>query len=404
MPNTCLPKNLVHLDEKKALRIVHVKPAAGAESTSRCSNSNPIRESSSLHTSTVQKKMAEAKYEQYSKFASLASWAVNWLLLGIKAYAAFTTDSKSVIASLADSGADLISQAIISAAEYYKNKMSPNYPVGRARVEDMSVLACAAVMILISIEVVQDSGTKIDEGLSGKREVFIFGPVDIAILAIGIGLKFVLWLYCGWANKYLRSDAIQALTEDHFNDLLSNSAAISAAIIASHVKGSWWVDPVGAILLMLFIAWRWAVIIYEQMKKIVGHSAPDSFIDSIDCMCRDHHIAIAPDSIIAYHFGAKFIVEIEALLPMDMQLSEAYDIYKSLKDKVEDMDDVARCHIRIDHVSREDPVHKIERELGLQRIRRPPKEIPRNVASPQSRPVAPRRNSYFGNLSSNSTH
>jgi len=347
-----------------------------------------------------------SKYEKYAKFASLASWAVNWFLLGIKAYAAITTDSKSVIASLADSGADLISQAIISIADYYKGKQSQNYPVGRSRLEDMSVLGCAAVMILISIEVIQDSGQEIDDGLNGKLPQFLFGPIDIAILVVGIFLKFFLWIYCGWANKYLHSDAINALTEDHFNDLLSNSAAIGAAIIASHVKGTWWVDPFGAILLMLFIAWRWSQIVYEQLKKIVGYTAPEEFINTIDEMCRNHDQNLTPDAIIAYHYGSKYIVEIELIFPADMTLADAFEIYKNLKNKVEDMEEVERCHIRVDHLSRDDHLHKIERELGLPRTKRPVIErknvvrdsLQRRRSSSGARPGMMRHNSYFGKL------
>jgi len=37
---------------------------------------------------------------------------------------------------------------------------------------------------------------------------------------------------------------IAALAEDHFNDVISNSAAIITVIIAFHTV-AWWVDPSG---------------------------------------------------------------------------------------------------------------------------------------------------------------
>lgn len=346
-----------------------------------------------------------SKYKTYAKFASIASWAVNWFLLFIKAYAAIESNSKSVIASLCDSGADLASQAILSLAEYFKGKKSEKYPVGRDRLEDMSVFACAAIMIVISIEIVQESAIAIDDGFRGIYSRFSFGPIDLTILVIGIALKFILWLYCGWANKYLRSDAIEALTEDHFNDLLSNTAAITAAIIAAHVTGTWWVDPFGAILLMLFIAWRWGCIIYEQMKKIVGHTAPEEFINNIDEICRKHHPQLVPDCITVYHCGVKYIVEIELVLPENMSFPETVEIAKQLKDKVEDKEEVARCHIHVDYASRDALFHKTERELGLKRNKRPPTEQKSSGTcaaqlrrKSTSRPSMPRQRSYFGKL------
>jgi len=360
----------------------------------KCPSQEPILE---VESETNAKATPEdSKYSKYAKFATLASWAVNWFLLGIKGYAAITTLSKSVIASLADSGADLVSQAILSAAEHYKNKKSTSYPVGRARLEDMSVLGCAAIMILISIEVCQESAIEIDEGLRGKVFDIPFGPADITILVVGIFLKFVLWLYCGWANKYLHSDALAALTEDHFNDLLSNTAAITAALIASHVKHTWWVDPLGAIALMLLIAWRWCVVIAEQMKKIVGHTAPEEFLKNVDDICNDHHRHIVTDAIVAYHFGSKFIVEIEMVLPGTMSVMETFEIARGVTAKVEELEDVVRCHVHVDFLQREAHYHKTERELGVQRVKRPKRE--RRKSTKNQRTGMPRRNSYFGKL------
>lgn len=61
--------------------------------------------------------------------------------------------------------------------------------------------------------------------------------------------------------------------------MFSNTAAIVTIAIASSVRDAWWVDPVGAILISLVIIYRWIGIINEQVKKIVGHTAPQEFIN-----------------------------------------------------------------------------------------------------------------------------
>lgn len=50
---------------------------------------------------------------------------------------------------------DLLSQGVLSTAEHKQRKLSVNYPIGRSRLEALSVLACASVMIFASMEVVQ---------------------------------------------------------------------------------------------------------------------------------------------------------------------------------------------------------------------------------------------------------
>lgn len=97
---------------------------------------------------------------------------------------------------------------------------------------------------------------------------------------------------------------IAALAEDHFNDVLSNTAAIATAAIAFETPG-WWVDPVGAILISLVIIYRWLGIIYEQVKKIVGHTAPPEFIERIEKLALEHDRRLEVDCTRVYHFGAR---------------------------------------------------------------------------------------------------
>ncbi len=57
-----------------------------------------------------------------------------------------------------------------------------------------------------------------------------------------------------------------ALAEDHLNDVVSNAGAIITATIASRVKGAWFVDPLGAIVISLWIISRWIGLTYVQVR------------------------------------------------------------------------------------------------------------------------------------------
>lgn len=86
------------------------------------------------------------------KFAVNASWVVNWFLLVIKFIAVALSNSKAVMAALVDSVVDLVSQAVLSLADQYIARHSPEYPVGRSRLEALSVIACAFIMSMASVE------------------------------------------------------------------------------------------------------------------------------------------------------------------------------------------------------------------------------------------------------------
>lgn len=110
--------------------------------------------------STSQKNIdtsSEESTEEDTKvlFAVRASWVVNVTLLIMKIFCYYISNSKSILAALADSVVDLVSQVILSVGDYYANKPSADYPIGRSRIEALSVLACAGVMIVASVEVIQ---------------------------------------------------------------------------------------------------------------------------------------------------------------------------------------------------------------------------------------------------------
>ena len=47
-----------------------------------------------------------------------------------------------------------------------------------------------------------------------------------------------------------------------------------------------------------------------QVKKIVGMGAPEEFVGTLEELVNTHHAKVQVDVIRAYHFGARFIVEV----------------------------------------------------------------------------------------------
>jgi divalent metal cation (Fe/Co/Zn/Cd) transporter len=159
--------------------------------------------------------------------------------------------------------------------------------------------------------------------------------------------KFLLYLFCKHINKDINSDSLTALTEDHLNDVLSNSIAIATAVIAETRHNYWYIDPLGAIVISLVIVYRWIDVISEQVRKIVGYTAPPEFIAMINELAASHDSRIVVDVTRAYYFGSAFNVEIEIVLPGTMSVSESHDIALALQHKIEICDEVERAFVHV---------------------------------------------------------
>ena len=103
----------------------------------------------------------------------------------------------------------------------------PYIHAGRSRLQALSVLVCAFIMSFASIEVIQFSIVEIVSGLNGNLPMTLY-----AILSVGTLLKLAMFIYCRYVNVVLKSDILEALAEDHFNDVPFNSTAIVTAAIA----------------------------------------------------------------------------------------------------------------------------------------------------------------------------
>jgi divalent metal cation (Fe/Co/Zn/Cd) transporter len=314
--------------------------------------------------------------------AYAVSWVVNILLMAAKAYAYWASSSKAVLASAADSAVDLASQAVIAWADVKARKPDPRFPVGAARFELVGVLVCACVMSGASYAVVAESASVLYRGFRlGELPATDFGGAMYAVLLAATALKGLCYLQC--ASLRGRSDAMVALSEDHLNDIASNLMAVLTALLSQCVwpawlpgrDGSgaaggaaaaprlWFVDPLGAILISLWIVARWLSIFKDAVDKLCGRNAPEEFYQQLHTLAQEHHPSMALDVIRAYAFGARYLVEVEVIMPEETVLKITHDLALQLQHRIEALEDCERAFVHVDYERRSALEHKAERAL-----------------------------------------
>ncbi|GMF10678.1 unnamed protein product [Phytophthora lilii] len=151
------------------------------------------------------------------------------------------------------------------------------------------------------------------------------------------------------------------LRQDNLNDTLSNSFAVAAYIVAAVESEAWYVDPAGAILIFLYIMVSWGKMAWERVTQLVGVCASEDFVQEVKELCSHHHPAMELD-IVRYHFGSKYLVELEVVVPAEMSVKDAHDIALQLQFKVESVDEMERAFVHVDYQSRDYDEHVVSRE------------------------------------------
>jgi divalent metal cation (Fe/Co/Zn/Cd) transporter len=67
-------------------------------------------------------------------------------------------------------------------------------------------------------------------------------------------------------------------------------------------------------------------------------------VNKIAC---EHDPRLVVDCTRVYHFGARFNVEMEIILPGDMTVAESHDIALALQHKIEFLEDVERAFVHV---------------------------------------------------------
>jgi len=288
---------------------------------------------------------------------------INFLLFLAKLYAFLISHSLAVLASLVDSGIDLLGQGALMWTNHLAQVPGEEYPVGRTRLEPVGVMICAVVMGMASIEVISTSIQKLVGYWDSEPPPLDFRWDTVTIIVGIIVLKFFLYQWCAAvAKRNPRSDAVEAIAQDNQNDVLSNMVALVAGEMSSALflekfgRGFWMVDPFAGVLISVYIIYTWLMTGREQVEMIVGKKADPEFLKRIQELAQGYSARVQLDEMKAYHFGPKYLVELEVVMPEDTPLRESHDVGLELQHEIEKME-VERCFVHIDYQMREHDDH-----------------------------------------------
>jgi divalent metal cation (Fe/Co/Zn/Cd) transporter len=210
---------------------------------------------------------------------------------------------------------------------------------------------------MAGLEVIVQSVQDMIDGWTGSRHDIKIDTLPIAVLCVTIGLKACLYITCRILGcRDVTSSQVETLQDDHRNDVMTNICALGAAIIASRITYLWFFDPIGAILLSLYIVMNWYHNGKSQIAYLIGKSAPSEFISQIVYMAAHFSPEIKiVDTVLAYHYGMKFVVECHIGLPGDMILKKAHDIGEGLETQIEKLDLVEKCFVHLDYEWEHEP-------------------------------------------------
>eukprot|EP01062_Namystynia_karyoxenos_P021990 TRINITY_DN18407_c0_g1_i1.p1 TRINITY_DN18407_c0_g1~~TRINITY_DN18407_c0_g1_i1.p1 ORF type:complete len:466 (+),score=129.38 TRINITY_DN18407_c0_g1_i1:103-1398(+) len=290
-------------------------------------------------------------------FVITCSVWINLALFIVKVYIWIQTGSLAVLASVVDSLIDLLAQGVLVWAKRLSMSEEANkeYPVGRSRLEPVGVIVCAVLMGMASMEVIHKSIQKIETHWGETNLHLAVNVVTTSMLVAVVILKSVLYRWSDKVAKMTNDETVKAVATDNLNDVLSNACAVVAVVLTLLGGAMWLSDPIMGILISVYIVYTWLVTAHEQVDMLVGKKADHEFLQRVRDMAEQlgKEQGMQLDSMEAYHFGPKYLVELEMVMPEDTQLGVSHDAGMRLQHTIEANEEMCeRCFVHIDYQTR----------------------------------------------------
>ena len=165
--------------------------------------------------------------QAYGQLCGAVGIGLNLLLFAGKLFAGTISGSIAITAdafnNLSDAGSSVVTLLGFRLAG---RKPDPEHPFGHGRMEYISGLAVAGLILLMGVELGKSSLKKI---LS--PEEIVSSPLVLAILAVSVAVKLYMFYYNRSIGKKIKSAAMSATATDSLSDAVSTTAVLIATLV-----------------------------------------------------------------------------------------------------------------------------------------------------------------------------
>ena len=198
------------------------------------------------------------------KRAGLVGIAVNLSLFAAKLTAGLFAGSVAVMAdafnNLSDAGSSIVTLVGFRMAAAPPDR---EHPFGHGRMEYVSALVVAVMILLAGLEFLKSSVERI---LSPGETAF--GALTFAVLGASILAKTGLALFYRRAGRRTDSGTLRAAAADSRNDVLCTALVLVSALTARFT--GWEIDGYAGLLVALFVLWSGVSILRGTVSPLLG--------------------------------------------------------------------------------------------------------------------------------------
>lgn len=207
-------------------------------------------------------------------------------------------------------------------------KPDPEHPFGHGRMEYVSGLVVAAVILIMAVELIQDSIRKILHPEATECSVLI-----IVILLISIAVKLYMTFYNRRVAKKINSAAMRATAMDSLSDSITTSVVLITTLIAEFTSVN--IDGYCGVAVGLFILYGGINAAKETLNPLLGQPPEEEFVKEIEHLVLEEKMIIGIHDLVVHDYGpGRLMVSLHAEVPAEMNILVIHDMIDNVEMKL----------------------------------------------------------------------
>jgi len=269
---------------------------------------------------------AAAIRARLTRSAAIASIGTALLLVGLKLWAVWETESTAMIGSLADTALDLFaSLATLAGVWIAAMPADEEHRFGHGKAE---ALAAMLQVVLISLSAFGLAVRAIMQWIEGGRVAAAEEGVIVSVIAIAATFALLLW-----QRHVLRRTGSVAIATDHLHyksDLLLNLAVIAALLLDARA-GIAGADPFFGLAIALWLGWSASRSAAEAVGHLMDREWPEEQRRHFVELAARHPELSNLHDLRTRRSGNRDFVQFHVDLPASMTIRQAHDIIERVE-------------------------------------------------------------------------
>lgn len=285
----------------------------------------------------------------YGRLAGGAGLAANTLLFAVKLLAGILAGSLSIIAdafnNLSDAGSSVVTLIGFKLSSAPPDKQ---HPFGHGRMEYLSALAVAAMIMIAGFELFTSAIDKILHPTPTEVNL-----LTLLILVAAMGVKLWMALFYRRVGKCIDSESLRAAAADSRNDVLCTGVVLVTSLLSLWLPVS--IDGYVGLAVALFVMWAGFSVMRETVSPLLGQAPEETLVNDVKRTVMAYDGVVGVHDLMIHNYGpGRMVMSLHAEVPCRTDILQSHELIDCIERDMQEKYRAVVC-IHMDPVDFDDP-------------------------------------------------